>query len=572
MKWARVITLCLTLGACLQARGQTQYSIGNPSNEQQYLLELINRARANGGAEAARLGLSGLQEGPPNYNGEVWTIENSVQPLSWNPQLANAAQNHAQNLNNGDQFFIGGSPHTYGGTTPEQRIAAVGYTAGNYNGPTTSPSHFFPGVENVAEEVTQGSGPYTRAKLVGSVLSAHNGLFTDQSVPGRGHRNTMMLGFFRELGVGISVGTDIQMVQGQPNVTWDSIYIVEDFDTKSSPTPFVTGVIYRDTNGNGFYDPGEGVEGVRIDVAGSGFYAISSSSGGYSVPVAGNGNYNVTFSGGLAITHQETVTVANGANVKADYLIGGSLVNISSRLRVETGDNVLIGGFIITGNQPKRVMVRAIGPSLPVPGKLADPTLELNGSAGLIASNDNWRSAQQSEILASGFQPSNDLESAIIATLPANAGYTAIVRGAGNTTGVGLVEVYDLDAAANSALANISTRGLVQTGDDVMIGGFIVQGGVPKSVTIRAIGPSLPVAGQLADPTLELYDSSGTLIASNDNWRSDQEAEIIGANLQPSNDLESAIVRTLPPSAYTAIVRGKNLGTGVGLIEVYGLN
>lgn len=570
MKRARVITAGLILGVCLQARGQTQYSIGNPSNEQQYMLELINRARANGGAEAARLGLSGLQEGPPNYNGEIWAIENSVQPLSWNAQLANAAQNHAQNLNAGDQFFVGGSPHSFGGKLPRQRISDAGYFAGNYDGPTTSPSHFSPGPENVAEEVTQGSGPYTRAKLLGAVLTAHNGLFTDLTVPGRGHRNTMMLGYFRELGVGISVGTDNQSNPGQPNGTWDSIYIVEDFGTRNTPTPFVTGVIYRDANGNGFYDPTEGIEGVRIDVAGSGFFAISSASGGYSVPVPGDGNYDVTFSGGSAPTRQRTITVSNGKNAKADYLVGGFLANISTRLPVQTGDNVLIGGFILSGTQPKRVVVRAIGPSLPVPGKLDDPVLELYDSNGLLASNDNWRSTQEAELLASGFQPSNDLEAAILITLPANAAYTAIVRGASSTTGVGLIEVYDLDSAADSTFANISSRGLVQTDDNVMIGGFIIQGTSSKPVVIRAVGPSLPVPGKLADPTLDLYDGSGNLIASNDNWRSTQEAELIATNLQPSNDLESAIVRILPPSAYTAIVRGKNGTTGIGLVEVYG--
>ena len=243
---------------------------------------------------------------------------------------------------------------------------------------------------------------------------------------------------------------------------------------------------------------------------------------------------------------------------------------------METGDNVLIGGFIITGTQPKRIIVRAIGPSLSsfFPGALADPVLELRDSSGsLIRSNDNWRSDQEAEIIATTIPPSNDLESAIVATLPANnSAYTAIVRGVNNGTGIGVVEAYDLDQTVDSKLANISTRGFVQTGDDVMIGGLIVLGQDPLRVIVRAIGPSLSVSGALGDPTLELHDGNGALIASNDNWRTEQEAEIIATTIPPTNDLESAIVRDLAPGNYTAIVRGVNNTTGVALVEAYGLN
>jgi hypothetical protein len=243
-------------------------------------------------------------------------------------------------------------------------------------------------------------------------------------------------------------------------------------------------------------------------------------------------------------------------------------------LRVETGDNVLIGGFIVTGTQPKRVIVRAIGPSLPFPGSLADPTLDLRDSGGaLIRSNDNWRSDQELEIIATTIPPSNDLESAIVAILPANSSaYTAIVRGVNDGTGIGVVEAYDLNRAVNSKLANISTRGLVQTGDNVLIGGLIVLGQTPLRVIVRAIGPSLPVAGALADPMLELRDGNGGLIDSNDNWRSDHESEIIATTIPPTNDLESAIVRNLAPGTYTAIVRGVGDTTGVGVVEAYNLN
>jgi len=243
---------------------------------------------------------------------------------------------------------------------------------------------------------------------------------------------------------------------------------------------------------------------------------------------------------------------------------------------------VSIGGFVVTGTQSKKVIVRAIGPSLPLAGKLADPILELHGPDGaLMALNDNWRSAQEPEIEASAVAPTNDLESAIVATLPATPvglGYTAVMRGADNTTGVALVEVYDLDPAADSKLANISTRGQVQTGNDVMIGGIIVTGNGTQKVIVRAIGPSLggnSVTGVLQDPTLELRDGNGLLLISNDNWRDTQEAEIMATGVPPANDLESAVIATLPASptglGYTAIVKGANGSTGVALVEFYAL-
>ncbi len=231
--------------------------------------------------------------------------------------------------------------------------------------------------------------------------------------------------------------------------------------------------------------------------------------------------------------------------------------NISSRARVETGDDVMIGGFIVNGSGSKRVMVRAIGPSVPVPGALSDPTLELyDGGGALVASNDNWNdAANRQQIIDSSLAPLHELEAAILARV-APGNHTAVVRGAGNATGVGLVEVYDLEAGSEAKLANISTRALVQTGDNVLIGGIILTGTEPARVLVRAIGPSLSLNGVLADPAVELYDNNGVLLAGNDNWRSTQEAEIIATTIPPSHDLEAAILRTLPPAAYTAIVRG----------------
>jgi hypothetical protein len=287
------------------------------------------------------------------------------------------------------------------------------------------------------------------------------------------------------------------------------------------------------------------------------------------------------------------------------------LLNISSRASVGTGDNVAIGGFIIQNDAAgpvqqsspshlsgttKRVLVRGLGPSLavdgvPVPGRLVDPVLEVYDENGvLIASNNNWRVPSQNEtdVQATGLAPSDDLESALALTLNANANlnlYTAVLRGAGNTpTGIGLIEIYDLEPNTATHLANISTRAQVLTGPDVLIGGIIVGGGNTQMLMVRALGPSLqvngiPIAGRLADPYLELHDAQGTLIAHNDNWKEEpdgtlnatREAQIVATGLPPDNEKEAAILYVAPPPGlYTAIVRGVG-GTGVGLVEVYRL-
>ena len=285
-----------------------------------------------------------------------------------------------------------------------------------------------------------------------------------------------------------------------------------------------------------------------------------------------------------------------GGRYCAQPLGGSQLGNISTRAFVQTGDNVMIGGFIVQGSEPKRVIIRAIGPELTqygVPNALANPTLELHdGTGALIASNDNWQhtiiggiitSNQVRDIINSGYVPGDGRESAIIADLPAG-NYTAIVRGVNNMTGVALVEVYDLTPDSASILGNISSRSFVQTGDNVMIGGFIVQGMVPKRVIVRAIGPELTQYGVpdvLANPTLELHDGTGALIASNNNWRttiiggiitSDQVRDIINSGYAPSDGRESAIIADLPAGNYTAIVRGVNDTTGVALVELYDLD
>lgn len=253
-----------------------------------------------------------------------------------------------------------------------------------------------------------------------------------------------------------------------------------------------------------------------------------------------------------------------------------SLTNVSTRFRVGSGDNVGIGGFIIKGQDAKKIIVRVIGPSLQqfgVSGAMADPVLELHDSSGAtIAANDNW-SSNQLTVVATGRAPSDDHEAALVATLQP-ASYTAIARGAGSATGVCLLEIYDLDPL-HSRLTNVSSRGQVQTGDNVIIGGFIIGGTQPTKVLVRALGPSLGdfgVGGVLADPMLELHDDNGTLMAQNDDWQSDQQKAIQASGYAPPNQGESAILATLPQGSYTAIVRGKNGTIGVALVEAYNLN
>jgi len=250
-------------------------------------------------------------------------------------------------------------------------------------------------------------------------------------------------------------------------------------------------------------------------------------------------------------------------------------------MRVQTGDNVGIGGFIITGNVPKDVLIRAIGPSLAhfnIANVLADPVIELHGPGEFVTmTNNNWRDSQEEEIQATGVAPTNDSESAIVATLPPGS-YTAIVMGNGHTSGVALVEIYDLNQGVDSKMANLSTRAFVSTGEDIVIAGFLLsEGGISGDrIVVRGIGPSLapssfPASSVLPDPMLELRDGNGTLLTANNDWQDNavQAAELRMAGLAPTNDLESAIVATLPPGLYTALLSGKNNSTGIGLVEVY---
>jgi subtilisin-like proprotein convertase family protein len=255
-------------------------------------------------------------------------------------------------------------------------------------------------------------------------------------------------------------------------------------------------------------------------------------------------------------------------------------VNLSTRMLVQTGDRIGIGGFIITGSAPKHVLLRAIGPSLTqsgIPNALADPVLELHGPGAFVTiTNDNWKDdpAQEAAIIATGIPPSNNLEAAIDVTLNAGA-YTALVKGKNNTSGVALVEVYDFSQAVSAKLANISTRAFVSSGSDIVIAGFILgDSNGDGRVAVRGVGPSLTALGvpsALADPVLELRDGNGALLVSNNDWQDNptQAAELTAAGLALANNLEAGITATLPPGLYTVLLAGLNNGTGIGLVEVY---
>jgi hypothetical protein len=289
------------------------------------------------------------------------------------------------------------------------------------------------------------------------------------------------------------------------------------------------------------------------------------------VTISGPGTYTFMLSaddGTHAVAYDAVVVRVTGHN---------ALANLSTRVQVGIASNVAIAGFIITGNTAKQVVVRGLGPSLAavgVQGALSDPLLELYDASGnLLATNNDWQQTQAQALRDANLAPSNDLESAILFTLTPGA-YTAILRGNGNATGIGLVEVYDLQTSATSKLGNLSTRGLVGSTQNVMIGGTIVTGPDAARVVFRALGPSLAAAGiqnPISDPQLDLFDANGAKISSNNNWKDSQQVAIAGAGLAPSNDLESAILTDLAPGNYTAVVNSANGASGIALVEAYHL-
>jgi sugar lactone lactonase YvrE len=336
----------------------------------------------------------------------------------------------------------------------------------------------------------------------------------------------------------------------------DNVYIAE----------FVPGTIYK-------YSPDGKTRTVFSPPANSSTGSIEFDSAGNLFSfVEGQGSiYKITPNGTRTLFASNLGFAAWGAFEPAR----GYSVNLSTRLRVQTEENVMIAGFI--GADPTTVVIRGIGPSLAqadIKSALQDPVLELHDSTGaVIKVNDNWRETQETELQASGLAPKNDFEAAMLVTLPPGA-YTAIIRGKNFSLGVGLIEIYDLNQASHAKLVNLSTRGRVETGENVMIGGFIV-GGNGEKVLLRALGPSLLTNGvlePLLDPTLTLFNSNGSPINSNNNWKDTHEIAIRGTGMAPPNDLESAILTTLPPGQYTVVVQDHNGLSGVAVIELYNLN
>jgi PKD repeat protein len=314
-------------------------------------------------------------------------------------------------------------------------------------------------------------------------------------------------------------------------------------------------------------DTGDSVASYTFSF-GDGSPDVSQSSPTISHTYTHGGRYFAT----LTVLDSHGLQSANVASVPIK--VAAQLLNLSTRLQVQPGDRTLIGGFIISGSEPKKVILRGIGPSLNVPGKLDDPVIQLFNNTGVnIGGNDDWKTDQQN-VESTGLAPSNDRESALVTTLDPGL-YTVVMRGKNNSSGIGVVEIYDINVAANSRLANVSSRGFIGTGDNVLIGGFFAgpQTAAVTRMVFRAIGPSLGafnVPEPLQDPTIELRNANGDLVGSNDDWQTDQKTAIEATGLQPSDPRESAVVLTnFEPGPYTAIVRGKNNTTGNGLVEIY---
>lgn len=554
------VTLALASGGRAAAPSQT-YSHGDPTNDEQLSLELINRARANPTTEG--IFLSDINDPTLNFNYTFFNVNRpglrtefaplpARPPLAFNSKLIAASRTQTQVQIAGN---FQGHANPFG-----QNLIVAGY---NY--------------------AVVGENVFAR---VPSVFFAHVGLNVDfglnndSSAPGYlSHRKTIMSiapeAVYKEIGIGFAAASGTNTT---PNVITQSFGI----ELGETNTPYLTGVVFRDLDNNSFYTVGEGLAGVTVMPEEGTFSTVTSASGGYAIPLKaltpGAATLKVTFSGGALTSPVVRTLGLNGTNnLKADVMVGKPrVVNLSTRVRVEGGENVGIAGFVIGGTNAKRVLIRSLGPSLAgfgIANPLANPSLELRDPVRdvLIAQNDNWKSSQQAVIAASGFPPNDDAEAGIVVTLQPGS-YTAIVSGNGGS-GVAIVEVYDLETSGTSYSINVSTRGIVRTGENVLIGGFVLP--ATKKVIVRGIGPSLTgfgIVGALANPTIELKNSSGTTLATNDSWRSTQQAEIQASGFAPTNDAEAAIVQTLPAGSYTVIVSGVAGGNGVGLFEVYDLD
>lgn len=452
--------------------------------------------------------------------------------------------------------------------------------------PVTSPSRTFPSLTYILNNANNPPATFTGTSATGSVCAAGGTCLTGEVMPvtNRTMKFRVTVRDNRAGGGGINdATTQVTVTTGSgpfkvtaPNtavsvtggsqftVTWDVA------NTTAAPVSAANVKISLSTDGGNTFStvlaastPNDGTEALTIP-------NIASTTARIKVEAVGNIFFDVSDA-------NFTIT-GNGATP-------GLVGNVSTRLPVGTDDNVLIEGFIVQGpnGSTKKIIVRAIGPTLAgfgITDALANPTLDIFDSNNTkVATNNDWKNTQVgglitgdqfAEINSSGVAPTNDLESAIIANL-APGSYTAVVRGLGNTTGTGVVDAFDLSAASPARLANIATRGLIQPGDKLMIAGFIIQNGAIQTV-VRAIGPSLTafgIANALPDTTLQVKDQNGNTVIENDDWQTSQKQALEATGLQPTNDLEAAVIVTLQPGQYTAQVRGKPEATGTGVVQAY---
>ncbi|MEI2743243.1 MAG: CAP domain-containing protein [Candidatus Competibacter sp.] len=540
----------------------------HPNGDEQALVWLMNRARQNPSAEGRWLASDptpAIADGRNYFQVNTGLLQSEFStyaikpPAAFDARLYQAAKSHSDNLiardsqDHQQQF---------------ERVTASGFRFTQCRGNVFSYAESALNA-HAAWNIDWGSGDGTGMQ------------------PERGHRLAIMALDGDYTNVGLAAVPEANRATAVGPLVTTANYCRAAENGTDHFNAFVTGTVWRDHNNNQRYDPGEGYGNVMVRPDKGTYYAVTASGGGYAIPVTASGALSVSFSGGGVSDATRAVTVSGGS-VLLDYQVSAAgptppapsltqLINLSTRGWVGTGDSVMISGFVIGGSAAKKVLITAKGPVLAearVPSVLNDPQLTLyNASGQPLLSNDNWASAPNAaEIATRGAKPRYPQEAAILTTLNPGA-YTAIVRGNGSATGNALVEVYDLESATAARLTNLSTRGWVGTGDSVMISGFVIGGSAAKKVLITAKGPVLAearVPSVLNDPQLTLYNASGQPLLSNDNWASaPNAAEIATRGAKPRYPQEAAILTTLNPGAYTAIVRGNGSATGNALIEIY---
>ena len=528
------------------------------------------------GAPARSIDLTTAFSDPDVSNAvRISTVLGNIDIALYGQQKPITVANFMKYIDQGRYFVTDPNPQKSGQSFIHRSVPGFVIQGGGYidsvDSSTTYSVLTFPAIQN-EPGLSNKRGTIAMAKLAGDPNSATSQWFINLADNGGapGNLDTQNGGFTVFGRVVNGTMTKVDAIAALPRINVGSPFDELPVRNYTSPNPILFANL---VTVSGF----QYIATLNFNASSSDTAVVDATVSGSKLLVAGKQNGTATIT--------VTATDFDGAIVSQNFKVTvvaapGRPVQVSTRMQVGTGDNALIGGFIMRGPSPKRLMIRGIGPSSNLPGALADPVLELHDSAGAtIASNDNWGDAlNKQDMIDSDVAPKSPNESGILMTVPSdpnNAFYTAIVRGAGNTTGIGLVEVYDLDSGPGSTLLNISTRGQVGVDPNALIGGFFVGGTESKTILVRAIGPSLTAAGvpnALTDPTLEFFNGQGTKLDSNDNWmNSPNQAKIQASGLAPTNAKESAVVLTLAAGPYTAVVRGVNGGTGVGSVEVYQL-